>query len=63
MEPEGTTEYTGAAAAQNAGEESEPRLEPISPVNPQRPTERRELIALARQSDEAARQRRRAATG
>ena len=63
MEPEGDTEDTSATAPQDAGEEAVARLEPTSPVNPQRPTERRELIALARQSEEAARQRRRGATG
>ena len=37
-------------------EESAPQLEPISPVNPQRPTERREAVAVAKRTVAAARQ-------
>jgi len=59
MGPE-DAEGGGGAAAQDASEES-PRLEPISPVNPQRPTERREAVAVAKRTVAAARQRQKAA--
>ena len=62
MGPE-DAEDGGGAATQDAAEESAPRLEPISPVNPQRPTERREAVAVAKRTVAAARQRRRAAAG
>ena len=61
MGPEGADDGGGGAAAQDAAEESASRLEPTSPVNPQRPTERREAIAVAKRTVEAARQRRAAA--
>ena len=60
MGPE-DAEGGGGAAAQDAAEESAPQLEPISPVNPQRPTERREAVAVAKRTVAATRQRRRTA--
>ncbi len=54
----------GTAAAQDdAAEESVPQLEPISPVNPQRPTERRAAVAEAKRTVKAARERQSAAAG
>ena len=60
MGPE-DAEGGGGAAAQDAAEEPAPRLEPISPVNPQRPTERREAVAVAKRTVGTARQRQKAA--
>ena len=54
---------TQRTAAQDAAEESALRLEPISTVNPQRPTKRREAVAEAKRTVAAARERQRAAAG
>ncbi len=54
MGPEDAEGGSDGAAAPDAAEESAPQLEPISPVNPQRPTERREAVAVARQRQKAA---------
>ena len=56
MGPE-DAEGGGSAAAQVAAEESAPRLEPISPVNPRRSTARREAVTLAKRTVAATRQR------
>ena len=61
MRPEGEEGDGGAAAAQDAAEESAPQLERISRVNPQRPTDRREAIAAAKRTVTAARRRQKAA--
>ena len=60
MGPE-DAEGGGGAAARDGAKESAPQLEPISPVNPQRPTERREAVALAKRTVAATRQRPKAA--
>ena len=59
MRPE-DAEGGGGAAAQDAAEGSAPRLEPITTENPQRPTVRREAVAVARRTVAAARERQRA---
>ena len=51
----------GGASAQDVTGESAPQPEPISAVNPQRPTERREAVAAAKRTVAATRQRQRAA--
>ena len=61
MGPEDAEGGAGGAAAQDAAEESAPRPEPITTENPQRPTERREAVAVARRTVAAARARQRAA--
>ena len=61
MRPEGEEGDGGAAAAQDAAEESAPQLERISRVNPQRPTDRREAVAAAKRTVTAARRRKKAA--
>ncbi len=61
MGPDDAEGGGGGAAAQDAVEESAPQLEPISPVNPQRPTERRKAVATAKRTVAAARQRQKAA--
>ena len=53
MGPE-DAEGGGGAAAQDAAEESAPRPEPITTENPQRPTERRDAVAVARRTVAAA---------
>ena len=63
MGPEDAEGGGDNAAAPDAAEESAPQLEPTSPVNPQRPTERREAVDLAKRTVAAARQRQRAAAG
>ncbi len=57
MGPE-DAEGGGGAVTQDAPEESAPRLQPISHVNPQRPTERRKAVAMAKRAVAAPRQRR-----
>ena len=54
MGPEDAEGGSDGDAAPDAAEESAPQLEPISPVNPQRPTERREAVAVARQRQKTA---------
>ena len=61
MGPEDVEGGSDGAAPPDAAEESAPQLEPISPVNPQRPTERREAVAVAKRTVAAARQRQKAA--
>lgn len=63
MGPEDAEGTGDGAAAQDAAEESVPQLEPISPVNPQRPTERREAVAAAKRTVAATRTRQRASAG
>ena len=63
MGPEDAEGGRDGAAAQDAAKESTPQLEPISPVNPQRPTERRKAVAVAKRTVAATRQRRKAAAG
>ena len=60
MRPEDGEDGDGTQAL-DVSEESASRLEPISSINPQRPTERRDLIAMAKRTVAAARQRRAAA--
>ena len=57
MGPE-DAEGGGGTVTQDATEESVSRLQPISTVNPQRPTERRKAVAMAKRAVAAPRQRR-----
>lgn len=61
MGPEDAEGGGDSAAAPDGAEESAPQLEPISPVNPQRPTERREAVAVAKRTVAATGQRQKAA--
>ena len=63
MGPEDAKGGSDGAAAPGAAEESAPQLEPISPVNPQRPTERREAVAVAKRTVAATWQGQKAAAG
>ena len=63
MGPEDAEGGVEGAAAPDTTQEPAPQLEPISSVNPQRPTERREAVAVAKQTVAATRQRQKAASG
>ena len=59
MGPEDAEVGAGGAATQDAAEESAPWTEAITTENPQRPTDRREAVAVARRTVAAARERQR----